>query len=55
MVAVRKKETRPKARRMTKAEERFFAAVKNPKRPTKYLREMFRLYGSRTDTSEGRA
>jgi hypothetical protein len=55
MVAVRKKESKPKARRMTKAEERFFAAVNKPKRPTKYLREMFRLYGSRTATSEGRA
>jgi hypothetical protein len=55
MVAVRKKESKPKTRRMTKAEKRFFAAVKKPKRPTKYLKEMFRLYGSKTATSEGRA
>jgi hypothetical protein len=55
MVAVRKKESKTKTRRVTKAEARFFAAVNKPKRPTKYLREMFRLYGSRTATGESRA
>lgn len=45
--AARKKEvTSTPAHRMSKAAKRFFEAVEHPKKPNKYLKKMFRLYGS---------
>ena len=55
MVALRKNEPRPSrtAKVMTKkAEQHFYeAVVEKPKPPTKYLKDMFRLYGKRTSAS----
>jgi hypothetical protein len=34
-----------------KAAQHFYEAVEKPKPPTKYLKDMFRLYGKRTSPS----
>jgi len=54
MVALRKNEPRPSRAAKTmpkKAAQQFYAALEKPKPPTKYLKEMFRLYGKRTNPS----
>lgn len=51
MVAVRRQDvesTETAPAELSKVERDFFAAVDNPKPAPEYLKEMFRLYGSRS-------